>query len=241
MYSLVAGCRVCELKEDETISKLDKDLLGGMEFDAILYKYSGKFSDPSTPLTRTVLYAHRKHLRRSIPAAILQIPDLGSSSLPSEPASLARSQGFDSYIGTIDKDKEMVDVLVDSAMEDLLHSDALMASSLDVKDASLVMSVRSQLRKSLGEFVVLNKEMTSPVLAFNIGDTNKKLFIEFLLIVKRAAEASIPDEDVRSNFLLEITTQLRKSKEFKYVLQEEKDRREIIDNVEKEGSYQGEK
>jgi hypothetical protein len=78
--------------------------------------------------------------------------------------------------------------------------------------------------------------MVSPAISFNIGDTNKKLFIEFLLIVKKAAEASITDEETKSNFLLEITSQLRKSKEFKSVLEEERDRRDIMENVEKEKS-----
>jgi hypothetical protein len=238
MYTPLGTCRVCALADDVVVSELDKDLLEGMDITTILYKYSGKFSDPLSPLTRTVLYSHRRHLRRSIPAAILQITDLGTSSKQSpEETNLVRSEGFDSYVGTMEKDKEMVDVLVNSAMEDLISSDSILTVALlNPQDASLVMSVRNQLRKSLGELLKLNKEMVSPVLSFNIGDTNKKLFIEFLLIVKKAAEASITDEDMKSNFLLEITSQLRKSKEFKSVLEEERDRRDIIENVEKEKS-----
>jgi hypothetical protein len=234
---MVGTCRICSQAADKDVSEMDKDLLAGMDITSILYKYSGKFSDPAMPLTRTVLYTHKRHLRRSIPAAILQIPDMGSSKGMTEPTSLVRSEGFDTYIGTSEKDKEMVDVLVNSAMEDLISSEALLnLFQANPEDASTIMSVRNQLRKSIGEFIKLNKEMTSPVLSFNIGDTNKKLFIEFLLIVKKAAESSIADEESRANFLLEITSQLRKSKEFKSVLEEERDRREIMDNVEKESS-----
>jgi len=222
--------------EDAIVSELDKDLLEGMDLNTILYKYSGKFTDETKPLTRTSLYAHRKHIRRSLPAAILQIPDMGANSgYDGGPTNLARSEGFDSFLGTIEKDKEMVDILVDSAMEDLLKSDKVLHSAKgDVKNEALIISVRNQIRKALGEFIVLNKELTSPVLALNIGDTNKKLFIEFLIIVKNAAEASIKDIPVRDGFLLEITSRLRKSKEFKAVLEEERDRRDIMENVEKE-------
>jgi hypothetical protein len=76
--------------------------------------------------------------------------------------------------------------------------------------------------------------MASPTIGLNIGDTNKKLFVEFLMIVKRSAELAIPDETVRDKFLLEITSQLRQSKEFKSVLEEERDRRDIVDSLERE-------
>jgi hypothetical protein len=237
MYTMVGTCRICTQVGDSVVSEMDKDLLSGMDITSILYKYSGKFSDPLMPLTRTVLYSHKRHLRRSMPAAYLQVPDTLSSPGQTETTNLVRSEGFDSFIGTSEKDREMVDVLVNSAMEDLISSDVLMnLSQANPQDASLMMSVRTQLRKSIGEFIKLNKEMTSPALAFNIGDTNKKLFIEFLLIVKKAAEVSISSDDDRESFLLEITSQLRKSKEFKAVLEEERDRREIMDNVEKESS-----
>jgi hypothetical protein len=235
MYVQPKGCRVCGNPDDKVISELDKDLLEGMEFNTILYKYSGKFSDPRTPLTRTVLYNHRRHLRKSIPAAVLQIPDLGSSAtLANTVTNPIRSEGFDNYVGSVEKDKELLELLVNSALEDLVSSDALISDAADVQDSALVLSVRNQLRKSLGEMIHVNKEMTSPVLGLKIGDTNKKLFVEFLLVVKHAAEDTIKEETTLSNFLSELTSQLRKSKEFKYILDEERDRREITESVEKE-------
>jgi hypothetical protein len=116
----------------------------------------------------------------------------------------------------------------------VISSDALISE--DVKDNALVLSVRNTIRKALSEFIALSKEMANPSLPINVGDTNKKLFVEFLLIVKKAAELSIRDEKVLENFLLEITCQLRKSKEFKSVLEEESDRRGIMDMVNKETS-----
>ncbi len=237
MYLMNGSCRVCALSSDKTVADLDKDLLEGMDINTILYKYSGKFSDPTLPLTRTSLYAHRKHLRRSIPSAILQIPELTnplSKKSQTDFASPARSEGFDSFLGTVEKDRELLDVLVESAMTDLISSDALISE--DVKDNALVLSVRNTIRKALSEFIALSKEMANPSLPINVGDTNKKLFVEFLLIVKKAAELSIRDEKVLENFLLEITCQLRKSKEFKSVLEEESDRRGIMDMVNKETS-----
>jgi hypothetical protein len=216
------------------VAALDKDLLEGVNFNTLLIKYSGKFNDETKPLNRTVLYTHRKHLRRSIPVALLQIPDIGNHVLNKETTEVTtpeRSSGFDTYLGTVKKDQELVDVLVNSAMEDLLHSDEMLAAARGAQDQSLVLSVRNQVRKCVGEFITLNSKMSTPELGMAIGDTNKKLFIEFLLIVKKSAEAAIPDEGVRDKFLLEITSQLRKSREFKYVLEEERDRRDIGDKL----------
>ena len=127
-------------------------------------------------------------------------------------------------------------MLFDSAIEDLMISDTLLSKAIDVQDSSTVLMVRNHLRKALKDLVQTNREMTTPNIGLPIGDTNKKLFVEFLLVVKKAAEASISDETIKSEFLLEITSQLRKSKEFKYVLEEERDRREIAENVAKEAA-----
>jgi hypothetical protein len=198
-------------------------------------KYSGKFTDESKPLTYIALFAHRKHVKRSLPAGILGISDMGSSA--GEPMGIttpAQSAGFDSYLGTVAQEKEMIETLVDSAFEDLTSSDEMLHRAKgDIKDEALIVTVRNQLRKALGDFITLNKELTSPTLALNIGDTNKKLFIEFLLIIKKVAETTIVNEEAKNAFFNELTIQFRKSREFKSILQEESERRDIMDNVSK--------
>jgi hypothetical protein len=226
MYSRIPACRVCQCPDDKAVSDMDSDLLNGLDLDTVLAKYSGSFTDPEKYINRTWLYSHRRHLRKSVPNSLLNLPDLSTGN-NSKLANPERSQGFDNYLGTVEKDREMVDVLVASALEDLNNSDEMVKlSKLNPQAYSMLLSTRDRIRDSLGKMMVLNREIVSPNVTFNIGEANNKLFIEFLLIIKKSSEASIEDKTVREAFIRELTNELRKSKEFKFLITEEKERHE---------------
>ena len=222
-YLKLARCRICQFRDDKIISEMDKDLLNEMPTLEVQAKYSGHFTDKSNPLTAPSIYSHRKHLMRAVPSALLEIPDLSKGTQGStELTSPVRSEGFNDFLGTIAKNKEMLDNLVSSAMEDLNSSDEILESAFGPKNKAIILSIRDRIRQSLAEYIELSKTLSMPQIAVNIGGNEGDRVAELLVLVRQAFEKTIPDDNLRQSFFNELAVLIRRSTTLKDIFENEK-------------------
>lgn len=222
-YLKVIKCRVCDHPDDTIVASMDKELLNETPVDEVLARFSGHFTNKSKPLTQMSLFAHKKHLQRAVPSAILEIPDLSANSTNTslEKTNDARSKGFDDFLGTAVKNREMLDNIVASAMEDLNNSDELLEMSVGPKNKALVLSVRDKIRESLAGYIELSKSLTSPAMSVNIVGGDGDRVIELLVMVRQAFENTIQDAALREKFFNEMAFLIRKSNTLKDIFERE--------------------
>jgi hypothetical protein len=218
-YLRLTKCRVCQAKDDELISAIDKDLLSEVPIMDVQAKYGGKFG--KIPLTAMSLYSHRKHIRRSVPSAILEIPDLSSAAETGEPTSLARSEGFNTFLGTVVKNREMLDNLVSSAMEDLNASDEYLEDAYGAKNKAIILAIRDKIRDSLAGYIELSKTLTTPEISVAIKGQEGDRVTELLVLVRQAFEMVIADDHLREVFFNELARLIRRSTTLKDIFQAE--------------------
>lgn len=227
MYSYLKQpkCRVCQYKDDSIVAAMDKDLLEEMPLAEALAKYGGHFVEKAFPLTAMVLHGHRRHLRRSVPSALLEIPDLSvSKENGSEPTNLARSEGFHNFLGTIQKNREMLDSLTQSAMDDLNVADEFLASAYSAKDRAMILAVRDKIRQSLAQFIEISKSLTTPEISVNIKGRDGDRVTELLVLFKQASDIVISDKQTKEQLFIELAKLIRRSSTLKDIFDNEKDK-----------------
>jgi len=222
-YLKVSKCRVCEHPNDEIVASMDKELLNETPVDEVLARFSGHFTNKSKPLTQMSLFAHKKHLLRAVPSALLEIPDLSSNgnNTSLEKTNDTRSKGFDDFLGTTAKNREMLDNIVASAMEDLNNSDELLEMAVGPKNKALVLSVRDKIRESLAGYIELSKSLTSPSMSVNIVGGEGERVVELLVMVRQAFENTIEDPILKEKFFNEMAFLIRKSTTLKDIFEKE--------------------
>jgi hypothetical protein len=220
-------CRVCQHKDDAVVAAIDKDLLEEVPLATVMSKYAGHFSDNKFPLVGAALFAHRSHLKRSVPSALLEIPDLSVSKIDSgEPSNLVRSEGFDNYLGTIKKNREMLDIIVSSATDDLNVSDEYLAASYGAKERAMMLAVRDKIRQSLAALIELSKTLVSPEISVQIkgrGDGADRI-TELLVLFRQACDATIEDTGVKELLFSNLATLIRRSTTLRDIFDKEKDK-----------------
>ncbi|VVB50680.1 Uncharacterised protein [uncultured archaeon] len=225
-YLKLPRCRICQHRDDKVVAEIDKDLLEQMPLADVLSKYSGHFAEKAFPLTPMALFSHRRHLQRAVPSALLQIPDLSVPQGSTESTSLVRSEGFDSFLGTVKKNREMLDLIVESATDDLSLSDEYLASSYSAKDRAMMLMARDKMRQSLAQFIELSKSLGVPEVSVNIkgtGDGADRI-TEFLVLFRQAADNILVDTSLKEALFTELAKLIRKSVTLRDIFESEKDK-----------------
>lgn len=224
-YLKLPKCRVCQCKDDAIVSAIDKDLLEEMPLAEVLAKHGGHFEDRAFPLTPMALFAHRRHLQRAVPSALLQIPDLSASgSRGTESTSLVRSEGFDNFLGTVKKNREMLDLIVESATDDLTLSDEYLAGSYNAKDRAMMLMARDKIRQTLAQFIELSKSLVTPEISVSIkgnGDGGERI-TELLVLFRQACDNVISDQATKEALFSELAKLIRRSATLKDIFDSEK-------------------
>lgn len=216
-YAKVPNCRICAHPDDTVISEMDADILGGVILPTVQVKYAHEFGDPAKPLSQVSLANHRFHLRASVKNALVGIPDL-SSGQSGEIVSSKRSEGFDSYTGMLAKNRELLEIVVASAIDDLMDSDAMLKAATDSKGQAALLGARDGMRRSVVEVTKITKDLMDPAINVLDGASNVAL-IELLKIVRTAAIKAIVDEEIRNSYFNELTTKIKRSKELRWMLE----------------------
>lgn len=179
---------------------------------------SGKDGFDAKPLLNyAAVFGHRNHIKKDVASSYLGIPEAGSKG--TELVKGERAVGFDSYIEELHKNKETLDVLLQSAFEDLNASDEYLLKSVTPKYQALILSVRDNIRKSIASLTQQIQETTTPTIN-NLNGKNNPQIIELLMIVKKSATLAIRDKDVREAFKAELSVQIAYSKELKWLMDE---------------------
>lgn len=222
-YLKVNRCRVCEHPDDNIVSSMDKELLNETPVNEVMARFSGNFTNKSKPLTQMSVYAHKKHLLRAVPSALLEIPDLSANSTGTslEKTNGARSKGFDDFLGTTTKNREMLDNIVSSATEDLINSDELLEMAVGPKNKALVLSVRDRLRESLAGYIELSKSLVSPTMSVSIVGGEGDRVVELLVLIRQAFENTVEDPVLREQFFNEVASLIRKSATLRDIFERE--------------------
>lgn len=222
-YLKVIKCRVCEHTDDTIVASMDKELLNETPVDEVLARFAGHFTNKSKLLTRMSLYAHKKHLLRAVPSAILEIPDLSknANNTSLEKTNEARSKGFDDFLGTTVKNREMLNNIVASAMDDLNISDELLEMAVGPKNKAFVLSVRDKLRESMAGYIELSKSLVSPSMSVNIVGGEGDRVVELLVLVRQAFENTVEDALLREKFFNEMAFLIRRSNTLKDIFERE--------------------
>lgn len=227
-YSYIRNnrCRACAHPNSDMIASMDKDLLNEVSLDDVQAAYAGHFTKKSEPLTLAVLYLHRKHLRRSVPSALLEIPDLSGGNTVGdnnvEKVDSKRGEGFSTYLGTVIKNKEALDVIVASTLEDLNGSDEILENAVGPKNKAMLLSIRDRIRQSLASYIELSKSLVTPEIGVTISGEQGDRVTELLVLVRQAFEETVPDESVREQFFSALAVHIRKSQVLKDIFLKEK-------------------
>jgi len=225
-YLKLPKCRVCQLKNDDVVSAIDKDLLEEHQLAEVLATYGGHFPEKAFPLTALALFAHKRHLLKAVPSALLQIPDLSSArETGAETTSLARSEGFDNYLGTLKKNRDMLDLIVESATDDLNLSDEYLAGAYNAKDRAMMLMARDKIRQSLAQFIELSKSLISPDISVSIkghGDGAERI-TELLVLFRQACDNVISDQGTKEAIFGELVKLIRHSSTLKDIFKSEKE------------------
>jgi hypothetical protein len=217
-------CRICQHPTDAVVADIDKELLSEVPLIDVLSKYSGHFT--KVPLTALSLYTHRKHLRRAVPSALLEIPDLSlvkSGGIEGQ-TTIARSTGFDTFLGTVAKNREMLDNLVQSAMEDLNASDTYLEEAYGPKNKAMMLAIRDKIRDSLAGYIELSKTLVTPEISVSIKGREGDRVTELLVLVRQAFETAVPDDHLREVFFNELAGLIRHSVTLKDLFKSESEK-----------------
>lgn len=222
-YLKVSKCRVCEHTDDAIVASMDKELLNETPVDEVLARFSGHFKNKSKPLTQMSVYAHKKHLLRAVPSALLEIPDLSANSTNTslEKTNDTRSKGFDDFLGTTSKNREMLDNIVASAMDDLNAMDELVELSVGPKNKAMVYAVRDKVRQSLAGYIELSKSLVSPSMSVSIAGGDGDRVVELLVLMRQAFENTVEDPVLREKFFNEMAFLIRKSNTLRDIFERE--------------------
>jgi hypothetical protein len=223
-YLKIGKCRICEHPDDTVVSNIDKDLLNDVPMEEVYAKYAGHFKTRGKFLNSNSIFSHRSHLRRAVPSALLEIPDLSvaGTNTSLEKTNPERSKGFDSFLGTAAKNREMLDTLVSSAIEDLNSSDEFLELAVGPKNKALILSVRDKIRESLAGYIELSKSLASPEIAINIKGQEGDRVVELLVMVKQAFDNVVSDDSLKERFFNELATLIRRSVTLKDIFDREK-------------------
>lgn len=222
-YLRHSNCRICKHEDHKIVSDIDLKLLDGASINDILGEYSSLFgkndkdNQPTAPLNYSSVFTHRKHIRKDVASAYLGLPEAGSRG--TEIVKGERAVGFDSYVEELRKNKETLDVLLQSAFEDLNLSDDYLLKTVTPKSQALMLSVRDNIRKSIAELTHRVQEATTPTFN-NLSGKNNPQIVELLMIVKKVAALSIRDKEVREAFKKELTIQIAYSRDLKWLVED---------------------
>lgn len=207
------SCSVCQNPDDGVVDSINADILNGIALTEIKTKYAAQFGSVSY----NSLFHHKKHLLRSASAEVTGLPDLTSDQ--GELANPERSKSFTTYTQTLNNNHELLEMVVDSAIEDLDKSEVYLEKANSVKGQAMILGVRDNIRKSVTDVAKIRQELIDPALTVN-GQVSNAVMCEFLSLVKRAALFAIDDEKMRISFFNQVKIELRKSKELKWMVEQ---------------------
>lgn len=218
-YIRFSNCRVCQFTGDRKVSEdLDFKLLEGVSIEDVLGEYSKHFTDPSKPLNFMSVQDHKNHLKKQVATNLLGLPSAPAGEYSKNEIIVGddRSNGLDSYIALLNKNKETLDSLVRSASEDLMNSDGYLAQAGTPKNQALILSVRDNIRNSIADITARIQVLITPQIN-NVSSKNNAQVVELLMIVKKSANLSIRDKAVKESFMKELSIQIATSKELKWL------------------------
>jgi hypothetical protein len=219
-YIKYTNCRVCQLQADrKVISDLNFKLLEGVPLEQVQGEYSQYFVDPQKPLNYHVLRRHKSHLKKQIANNLAGIPSIPGGEFDKNSIVISddtKDLDFGSFIDFIKRNKEDLEALKISAMEDLETSDAYLAGAQTPKNQALILSVRDNIRNSVAAITEKIQELVTPQIN-NINDKGNAQVVELLMIVKKSALLSGMDKKVMESFLKELVLQIDGSKELKWL------------------------
>ncbi len=206
------------------VAKLDRALLEEAPIGDIIAEFGGHFNKSTQELTNMSAFAHKVHLQRAVPSALLEIPDLSgtleTSASPLAPAN--RSEGFNHYLGTLLKNREMLDNIVASSMEDLNNSDKMLDRATSPQSQAMLLAVRDKIRNSLADLITLSKSLISPEINVNFTGKEADRVTELLVLIRHALVNTVPDVQIQEAVLMELASLIRKSQTLKDIFDQEK-------------------
>lgn len=215
-YVKVLNCPVCDWPNDDDVDEINADILNGIALPEIRQKHT-KFSYHS-------LFNHKKHLIRAASLETSGLPDLTSrGDLVPEGA---RTKSFTAITKTLTDNNELLEVVVNSALEDLGKSDGYLDLANTPKAQAILLGVRDQIRKSVTEVTKTRQSLMNPALTANVGGISDAVLLEFMQIVKKAALAAIENKTLRTAFFNELNFKVRQSKELKWLAERDREARE---------------
>ncbi len=223
-YARLPQCRVCQHIDDAMVAKLDRALLEDALTGDIIAEFGGNFNKSTQELTSMAVFAHKTHMTRAVPSALLEIPDLsGTLETSSAPlASANRSEGFNHYLGTLLKNREMLDNIVASATEDLNNSDKMLDRATSPQSQAMLLAVRDKIRNSLADLITLSKTLISPEINVNFTGKEADRVTELLVLIRHALVNTVPDVQIQEAVLMELASLIRKSQTLKDIFDQEK-------------------
>lgn len=224
-YRLYPGCRICKHSDHKVVSDIDFKLLEGATVNDIVMAFGqffGKVGADNQKIEPDLNYAavvgHRNHISKSVAPTLLGLPDANGYSNGALVKG-DRAVGFDSFIEELRKNKETLELLKQSAFEDLNMADEFLIKASSPKAQALLLAVRDNIRKSQAALIKQIQETITPNFN-NVSGKDNPQFVELLLIIKKSALLAIRDKAVREAFMLELETQIKFSKELKWLAED---------------------